>query len=217
MKAYTFPHGGILFQDPFAPVGEHSVLSFLPQLAVFPLNQHTGNALNPCVNVGDQVREGQLIAVGAMPGEANIHTSIPGKVVSIVTLEKAYPAPTKAIVVALEGEFDLLGKKETTYAWETLSPFELRHLISEFGIVEMSSTGRPVSDILSTFHSGDGNVTLVLTCVFDDPWLAGERALCIERSEAVAEGAAIIMRATKAQRVIVAVSQKDKHIADLLE
>jgi electron transport complex protein RnfC len=52
--------------------------------------------------------------------------------------------------------------------------------------------------------------------VFDDPWLAADRCLCAERTDAVAEGAVIAARAAGAEAVILAVSSNEKALGGAL-
>ncbi|MDR2110631.1 MAG: 4Fe-4S ferredoxin, partial [Spirochaetaceae bacterium] len=85
MKVYSFPRGGILFEDPAVPPKDSSVIAFLPGLSVIPLIQHTGGRAYPIVSVGDHVREGMLIGRGQGLGSANIHATVPGRVVRMVS------------------------------------------------------------------------------------------------------------------------------------
>jgi Na+-translocating ferredoxin:NAD+ oxidoreductase RnfC subunit len=62
MKVYSFPHGGILYEDPTAPSGRESSLAFLPQIAIIPLAHYSGRPAAPVLDVGDTVKEGQLLA-----------------------------------------------------------------------------------------------------------------------------------------------------------
>jgi electron transport complex protein RnfC len=127
----------------------------------------------------------------------------------MVSWKMADGVTNDALVIRLEGSFEKLGKYEEIFPWEGLSPFELQRIISEFGIVEMEGTGRPVSDMLSTLRSAREPYTLVIRCIFDDPWLAADYVLCKERLKAVVEGSLIMGRAGRVSRVIVAVSGRE--------
>jgi electron transport complex protein RnfC len=116
------------------------------------------------------------------------------------------------LVIRMEGAFEKLGKREETFSWENLSSDVLRHIISDYGIVEMEMPGRPVSDLISAFWSAEAPFTLVVRCVFDDPWLAADYALCRERIKAVVEGSAITARAARANRIVFAVSYREKDL-----
>jgi electron transport complex protein RnfC len=122
-----------------------------------------------------------------------------------------------ALVIRMEGAFEKLGKREETFPWEGLSAANLRHIISDYGIVEMEMPGRPVSDLIPVPGALEDTLTLVVRCVFDDPWLVADYALCRERLRAVVEGSAITAKAAGAGRIVFAVSCREKHLgAELL-
>jgi electron transport complex protein RnfC len=112
-------------------------------------------------------------------------------------------------VIRLEGAFERLGHREEEFPWEDLSPAEIRERIGEYGVVEMEGEGRPLEDILASFKTAPPLLTLVVRCVFDDPWLAADRALCRERLSAVVEGSCIAARAARAGRILFAFSREE--------
>ncbi|MDR2485120.1 MAG: SLBB domain-containing protein [Treponema sp.] len=218
MKIYTFPRGGISFEDPTVPPKDAGVIAFLPVLSVIPLIQHPGGKASPVVAVGDQVREGMLIGRGQGPGSANIHATVPGKVVRTVSWDMAEGMSNEALVIRLGGGFEKLGKEEKVFPWEELMPFALQQLIADYGVVEMEGSGRPVAELLASApsRSTETPATLVVRCVFDDPWLAADYVLCRERLKAVAEGSMIISRSVQISRIVYAVSHQEKELGNLL-
>jgi electron transport complex protein RnfC len=192
------------------------VVACLPSLSVIPLVQHTGGRAYPIVSVGDTVREGMLIGRGQGPGSANVHATVPGRVIRMVSWKTAGGRTNDALVIRLEGSFERLGKREEIFPWAGLSSFDLQRIIAEYGIVEMEGSGKPVSDMLSAFRTAREPLTMVVRCVFDDPWLAADRVLCGERLKAVAEGALIMARAGRASRVVFAVSRGERELGEAL-
>jgi electron transport complex protein RnfC len=216
MKVYSFPRGGIYFEDSTVPAKDSSVIAFLPGLSVIPLIQHAGGRAYPIVSVGDYVKEGMLIGRGQGLGSTNIHATVPGKVVRMVSRKMADGQVCDALVIRLEGAFEKLGKPEEVFPWQGLSPFDLQRLIFEYGIVEMEGRGYPVSDMLSGLRSAREPLTLVVRCVFDDPWLAADYVLCRERLQAVVEGSVILARAGRISRIVFAVSRAEKALGTAL-
>ncbi|MDR2483302.1 MAG: SLBB domain-containing protein [Treponema sp.] len=216
MKVYSFPRGGLRYEDPSIAFNASSAGAFLPALSVIPLIQHAGSRAYPIVGVGDWVKEGMLIGRGQGLGSANIHATVPGKVVRMVSWKMAEGITNDALVIRMEGSFEKLGKREEVFPWDGLSPFELQRIITEYGIVEMEGAGQPVSDMLSAFRSLSDPLTLVVRCVFDDPWLAADYTLCCERLEAVAEGSAIAARAARMSRIVFAVSYRERELGERL-
>ncbi|MDR1466241.1 MAG: SLBB domain-containing protein [Treponema sp.] len=211
VKVYTMPRGGIAFEDPFAP--REFETAFLPILSVIPLIQHTGNKASPTVFIGEYVKEGMLIGRGQGAGSANIHATVPGKVVRMASWKTVDGVTNEALVVRLEGSFEKLGKREIPHPWENLSSIEIQRLIAEYGIVEMDDGGRPLADLLAELSPVSDPVTLVVRCVFDDPWLAADIVLCNRRLKDVVEGAFITARACKASKIVYVVSKNENKLA----
>ncbi|MDR1128530.1 MAG: SLBB domain-containing protein [Treponema sp.] len=216
MKIYSFPRGGLSFDDPTVPPRDSSTVAFLPALSVIPLVQHAGIPAKPTVAAGDLVKEGMLVGRSQGPLSANVHATVPGRVIRELSWKNAEGRICGALLIRMGGGFELLGKKETAYSWADLSPHELMHLIAEFGIVEMEGAGRPVPAVLNYEKAGKRDQSLVVRCVFDDPWLASDYALCRERLKEVVEGSAIAARTGRLNRIVFAVSHREKDLGQKL-
>jgi electron transport complex protein RnfC len=214
MKVYSFARGGISFEDPTAPSRSAVDTAFLPALSVIPLIQHPYGRSYPVVSIGDTVREGMLIGRAQGRSSANVHATVPGKVVKMVSWKMAGGQMNEGLVIRLEGSFRKLGKQEDTFPWEEMLPSELQQNIAEFGVIEMEGEGRPVSDIINSIWETPEPITLVVRCVFDDPWMAADYVLCKERMKAVVEGSRIIARIIRAVRIIYAVSHREKALGE---
>jgi electron transport complex protein RnfC len=166
--------------------------------------------------VGDTVKEGTIIGRSHGQGSANVHATIPGRVVRSVSWKMAEGFTNDALVIRLEGSFERLGKREEIFPWESLSCYELQRIIAEHGIVEMEGFGKPVAETISSLRGGREPLTLVVRCVFDDPWLAADYVLCRERIKAVAEGSLIMARAGRVNRVVFAFSHGEKDLGEAL-
>ncbi|MDR2659135.1 MAG: 4Fe-4S dicluster domain-containing protein [Spirochaetaceae bacterium] len=216
MKYYSFSKGGFNFEDRFAPARESSRLAFLPEIAIVPLSTETGARSYPVVSVGQHIEEGMLIARGQGSGSANIHSPIPGKLLKMIKWEPAAPFISDAFVIRLEGSFKKLGKPETLHEWTELNRFEIETLINSNGVIEMDGLGRPLCDIFSRYDAARESITLLVRCIFDDPWFAADYTLCKERTEAVVEGCLITAKAAGADRIVFAVSSNEKELCNLL-
>jgi len=58
----------------------------IPQYCYISMQQHTGAPARPVVKAGATVEEGQVIGVADGPLGANVHASVPGKVVDIIDM-----------------------------------------------------------------------------------------------------------------------------------
>ena len=218
MRVYSFPRGGLSFHDPAAPFADSGMVAFLPALSVIPLVQYPGEEVTPVVSPGDIVSEGMLVGRGEGLYSANVHATVPGKVIRLVEWKGQDGQDNKALVIRMEGSFDLLGKEAAKANRDVLNHFALTEALNECGIVEMEGVGRPVAGILKDFRRTGGERTLVVRCVFDDPWLVADYVLLKERLSAVIEGSFIIARSdTGIRRIVFAVSHKEKKLGrDLL-
>jgi electron transport complex protein RnfC len=216
MKVYSFSKGGINFEDSFAPGREPSRLAFLPEIAIVPLSSESGIRAYPVVSVGQHIDEGMLIARGQGADSANIHSPIPGKLLKMIKWKPAASFLSDAFVIRLEGGFKKLGKPETVYSWAELSRFEIETLISENGVTEMDGLGRPLRDLFSKHDTVKDEVTLLVRCIFDDPWLAADYCLCKEKAGVIGEGSLIAAKAAGALRIVFAVSANAKELLDAL-
>ncbi|MDR1257455.1 MAG: 4Fe-4S dicluster domain-containing protein [Spirochaetaceae bacterium] len=217
MKVYSFSRGGIDFDDRFAPRREQSRLAFLPGTVILPLSTEAGCRSCPIVSPRQRIEEGALVARRQGAGSANIHSSIPGKLLRIIKWQNEAGIISDALVIRLEGSFNRRGKPETVHEWAGLSGFEIRSLLSEYGVIEMDGLGRPLSDIFAAFNPAREPLTLVVRCVFDDPWLAADYCLCLEKPDTVVAGSLMAAAAAGASSILFAVSAREKRLAGILQ
>jgi len=216
MKIYSFPRGGLPYNDTSAPAKSEAVNAYLPALSVVPLGDST-KKVTPVVSIGEMVREGMLIGKAAGAGAVNVHAAVPGRVVRKVSWRDVNGIENDALLIRLEGSFEKLGKKEDIYIWSGLNAYDIQKTISECGVAEMENSGRPLSDMISASRKVNDKLTLVVRCVFDDPWLVADYALCRDRLDAVIEGAAIVAKSCmKVTQIIFAVSHQEKELGELL-
>jgi electron transport complex protein RnfC len=173
--------------------------------------QEGGGRVSAVVSIGDTVKEGMLIGWGS----PNIHAPVPGKVIRKVSWKNAYGREIEALVIRMGGCFEKLGKKEESFPWEGLSSQDLRRIVSDFGIVEMEGSGRAAAQIRAPAEKNQKPLSLVVRCVFDDPWLAADYALCRERRQAVVEGSFIAARIARAERIVFAFSRREQDLGHL--
>ncbi|MDR1178252.1 MAG: SLBB domain-containing protein [Spirochaetaceae bacterium] len=213
MKIYSFSRGGIKYEDHSVPPRDDYTTAFLPSLSVLPLIQHSGSKAYPVVTSGERVSEGMLIGRGQGRGSANVHATVPGRVLRFVSWKAADDTVNEALVIHLAGSFEKLGRREEVFPWTSLSAPEIQRVISQYGIVEMEGSGIPVSDLIAARRGRDSHLSVVVRCVFDDPWLAADYVLVHEKLDRIAEGSVITARAAMADRIVFVVSQGEEELA----
>lgn len=217
MKLYTFPRGGLSYEDPTAPAKGSVVNAFLPALSVIPLKSSSAGRVYPLVSPGDTVREGMLIGRASGTGAVNVHATVPGKILRKAAWKDRDGLEHEAFVIRMEGAFERLGRKEEILSWSGMNSYDLQRIISDLGIIEMENHGRPMGEMISAYRREYDKITLVVRCVFDDPWLVADYALCQNRLKAVVEGSVITARAcSKVSHIIFAVSHNESELGKQL-
>jgi len=207
--ARSFRFGGIQLPHKKLIVDYPIPNAFLPTDAVIPLRQHAGISAKRIIESGEYIREGQLIGKASGVGSANIHSPIPGVVREIRSVPDIMGGHVDAIVIALEGSFERLGKKMEIFPWRSLSKHQVLRTIADKGVVDDDGTGAPLFDRLHDPKGTRGSCVLVVNCIESDPWNSSFAAILAERSEAVFEGINIIKRILSPVRTLLAIeSQK---------
>src|SRR5271169_139887 len=132
----SLPRGGVNPPDNSLISREAPIANaVVPSVAVIPMLQHAGKPAVCVVKPGDFVREGMLIGRADGVRSANVHSSIPGRVVEVRRLAPQGGAPSDAVVIELGGEFSRSGRPRTLKGWEKLSRIDLLGKIQSAGVV----------------------------------------------------------------------------------
>src|SRR4030065_651465 len=120
----------------------------LPSRVVIPLSQHTGAPAKPEVNIGDEVKRGQLI--GSPPGfvSAPVHASISGKVTAIAEFLHPSGRMISSVVIESDGKDESISFKENV-DYMSLGIEEIKTIIKDAGIVGLGGAAFPTNVKLS--------------------------------------------------------------------
>ncbi|HSV55788.1 MAG TPA: RnfABCDGE type electron transport complex subunit C, partial [Magnetospirillaceae bacterium] len=166
------------------------------------------------VEVGDPVKEGQVIGKSSGAASANIHSPIPGVVRAILRVPDLFGGQTEALSIALEGSFERLGRKMEIFPWKGLTRNQVLKIIAEKGIVEDDGSGIPLYDRIHDPKGLREPLVLVVNCLESDPWNFSIAAVIEERWEAILEGIEILRKVLTLSRVILAMDDDASPIAD---
>lgn len=153
------------------------------------LRQHVGGPCKPIVEVGQEVKKGQLIAVPEGLG-ANIHASVYGRVVAI----------NDAIVIELADE----QPEEFVPIKETDSYIEA---VKEAGIVGAGGAGFPAHVKFNTPVDGGYVLVNAAEC---EPVLKHNIRFMNENPEVLVQGLKYVMEMTKAAKGYICIKPKHK-------
>jgi len=200
----TFRQGGIRIEADFE-WDQHGPAknAFLPNGAVLFLKQHAGKQARCVVRRGEYVREGMLIGRGDGPLSANVHSSVPGVVRDIRMAALPEGGTAEAVVVALEGAFDRLGRKGERYLWKSMGRVEVLSSLRDRGVVDTEAPGIPLFDLLGERKEIG---LLIINGVECEPFMKAEEYLLRDKGAEVREGISILMRILSPRRTVLATS-----------
>ncbi len=75
-----------------------------PQRIVVPLSQHIGAPAQSEVNIGDEVKRGQVIGVTTSFVSSPVHSSVSGKVIAIAAFPSSAGRMVSSIVIENDGK-----------------------------------------------------------------------------------------------------------------
>jgi len=177
-----------------------------PSRVVIPLQQHTGAACEPVVNVGDEVKEGQRIGEAKGFVSSPIHASIPGLVTAIDSFpHPVIPVPVRSIVIENKGPVASIAW-DNRADWSALSAKELVDRIGGAGIVGLGGAAFPTHVKLSPPKETTLD-TLIINGVECEPYLTSDHRLMVERSREVVEGVKILLKALGLRRAYIAIEK----------
>jgi electron transport complex protein RnfC len=172
--------------------GKSIKVSKLPQRVVIPLSQHIGAPAKAEVNIGDEVKRGQVIGSPASFVSAPVHASISGKVVAISDFPHPSGKTAPSIVIESDGKDEDIPLTENA-DYMNLSADEMKALIKNAGIVGLGGAAFPTNVKLSPPKEKPID-TVILNGAECEPYLTADHRLMMEYSQEIVEGLKIIMK-----------------------
>ncbi|MCP1622603.1 electron transport complex subunit RsxC [Pseudomonas nitroreducens] len=177
----------------------------LPRRLVLPLQQHIGEPAVPCVDVGQHVLKGQLIAEAGSAISAALHAPTSGTVIGIS--EQPYPHSSglsaPAIVIDSDGADEWAElKPESEYV--SLSGTELLQRIRQAGIAGLGGAGFPTAAKLAS-RARDDLHTLIINGAECEPYISADDLLMRERAAELVQGIEVLMHILQPQQVLLGI------------
>lgn len=175
----------------------------LPKQLVIPLQQHIGAPAIACVQVGEKVQKGQLIAQADGHLSLNIHASSSGTVVAIE--QRPYPHPSGQSCLAIVIETDRQDQwcelsPKTDY--QQLDKLELLEFIRTAGISGMGGAGFPTAIKLAPKQPIH---TLIINGTECEPYITADDLLMREQAPQIVAGIQIIQHLLGATQVLIGI------------
>ena len=170
-----------------------------PKTMIYPLQQHIGKPANAVVNVGDEVKIGQLIGEADGYISANIHASVSGKVTAI----KPHLHPNGNMVnsVIVENDFkeEYIKDFNIQSDVEKLSKEEIVNIVKDAGIVGMGGATFPTHVKLAPNSEID---TVIINGAECEPYITSDHRVMLEHPKCILTGIKAVLKAVSADRKI---------------
>ncbi|UVE18837.1 electron transport complex subunit RsxC [Pseudomonas sp. LS44] len=177
----------------------------LPRQLILPLSQHIGAPAEPCVQVGERVLKGQLIAAANGSISAPVHAPTSG-IVSFIG-PQAYPhvsgLPAPAIVIDSDGQ-EQWCKLVPCPDYRPLPAAELLAKIREAGISGLGGAGFPSEAKLRT-RAAEKITTLVINGAECEPYISADDMLMREFASELASGIDILAHLLQPEQVLIGI------------
>ena len=152
-----------------------------PEEVSISVSQHIGAPAIPVVNIGDEVKKGQLIAEASGAVSANVYSSVCGNVIAFD--EVVNPMGVKQKYIRIKNNY---GTEEVLFPnLENFTSQELIERIRLAGIVGLGGAGFPTAIKLMPKNKLD---TLVINGAECDPYLNCDYRLMLERTDDIIKG-----------------------------
>jgi len=181
----------------------------VPNVAYIPVSQHIGAPAEVVVEIGQKVEEGQLIAKAKGFISANVHSSIPGKVIAIEDKYISIGKKSTVVVIELDGEFKKSGKIVQLLDWRSKTRDDLLKIIKNYGVVGLGGATFP-THVKLTIPKEKKVDTFVINGAECEPFITGDHRLMIDKSLDLLEGASIIKEILDVENIYLAIEENKK-------
>lgn len=162
------------------------------------LSQHIGKPAELLVNVGDTVKEGQLIAKSSSFVSANIHSPICGEIIDVTKRKNAQGNLVDYVHIRSNG------KQEVEYLpkLDNPTPDQIVERVAAAGIVGMGGAGFPTSVKIQPKDPVD---SLIINGAECEPYLNCDNRLMIERAEQFIHGVRLLAKAVNVPNIYIGI------------
>ena len=215
-KRFEGFYGGLhLYQR--KELSEHLPLERFPApgIVVIPMSQHTGVPATPTVKAGDAVRLGQKVGEAGAVVSSPVHASVSGTVIAVEPrLHPVSGIMAMSVVIESDGKDELHPSVQPCEDWGKLLPGEIVALIRDKGIVGMGGAAFPTAVKMDPAKPVD---TIIINGCECEPLLTADHRVMLEYAGDVILGLEILLRATGAEKGIIAVEDNKHDAITLLE
>ena len=185
-----------------------------PDTVVIPMAMHLGAPANPVVQVGDQVKRGQMIGEAAGFISAPVHSSVSGKVVAIEERPHANRGTCLAVVIENDHKDTLHESVQPHGDLDSLTPDEIIDIVKNAGIVGMGGAGFPTYVKLKP---GKPIEYVLLNGCECEPYLTADHQLLLNYADDVIFGLRAMMKTVAAPKGVIVIEDNKPDAIALLQ
>ena len=164
----------------------------IPETLVIPLSQHIGAAAIPCVEIGQAVLKGQVIAKPAGVVSIPMHAPTSGTVSAIEHRPIAHSSGMLAPCIEITSDgADTWIEHQGISDYEHISPAKLVEMVGNAGISGMGGAGFPSAVKLNPGRQRPID-TLIVNATECEPYITADDSAIRERAEEIVEGIKIL-------------------------
>lgn len=176
----------------------------LPDRLILPLQQHIGDAATPCVNPGNYIFKGQLLASAPNPLSAAVHAPTSG----ILTAIKQHPIPhpnginTTCLILEPDEKDRWIEKDTSCMHYANIPAQQLINRIRAAGIVGLGGAAFPSDIKLRTTNAID---ILIINAAECEPYIACDDMLMRQYAHDIIHGIMITKKCLSAKRCLIGI------------
>lgn len=180
-----------------------AIRELIPEKVVIPLDMHIGAPAAPCVNKGDKVKKGQVIATAVGGIGIPVHASISGEVVAVAKRQQLGKNLSLCIEIVSDGldewiELSPLGDVEAAPADKIIQQ------VRDAGICGLGGACFPTHAKMAPPPENPVDI-IILNGAECETFLTADHQLMLENGERVLKGLRAIMRAMKVNKAVIAI------------
>ena len=212
-RIWDFPGGIHPAQNKQQSLNSAIIQADIPDELIIPLQQHIGASSKTCVNVGDKVLKGQIIAQANGFVSLPVHASTSGEIIAIESRPVQHPSQIDDICVVLKPDGnDQWIDLQSVNDYQTKDPQEILDLIRHAGIAGMGGAGFPSVIKLGTTANPKPDAKsntkieqLILNSVECEPYITADDKLIQERADEIVAGLQIMQWLVKPQETLIGI------------
>ena len=197
-------------------LSEHAALVRFPapDEVIIPMSMHLGAPANPVVQVGDEVKMGQMVGEAAGFISAPVHSSVSGTVIAVEDRPHATRGTCLSVVIKNDHKDELHESVKPNKALAELTPDEIVEIVKNAGIVGMGGAGFPTYVKLKP---GKPIEAVLLNGCECEPYLTADHHLLLNYADEIVLGLQAMMKAVDAPKGIIVIEDNKPDAVALLE